>query len=178
MLKILFFSVFFCTLANGQETLKEHFNYQTRGPIGIDFSTGLFNKFRFRVEYRINQNTSILGSFAAYYGLNPGRQLFLEGRKYFNQKQKSELYVYGKVGHGISTTYNGQYGLIGLGFGQRIYPFKKQSFYLQFNQGVKYCQTISGNVDIEPGSGFSGLFYLIGPGSMIDLNISIGWLLR
>jgi len=166
--------LFFTTVIYAQEISSNAYNYQSKSPFSLDFSTGIFNKFRFRVEYRFRNNFSLSYSHANYYAANPGQQYFLEGKRYFNHNPKSELFVYAKIGQGVSTSYNGRYGVFGVGFGQRVYPTKKQSFFFQFNQGIKMCPTFSGDIE-APSGGFRGLFYLVGPGSIVDLNINIGW---
>lgn len=147
-----------------------------RSPVSFDVNLGLLNKIRCKIEYRIKNNQAIQLSCSRHYGfVNPGAQTYLEYRQYTKKKERIENYVYGKAGYGKSFTFGGNYAIFGAGFGQKINLGKKQAFFIQFSEGLKFCPTISGDVEGEPGSGFRGLFYILGPGAVIELNISFGY---
>jgi hypothetical protein len=82
-----------------------------------------------------------------------------------------ELFLFVKAGAGESFTNGGTYALLGAGFGEQFH-FGKH-FSLQVSEGLKYCPVLQG--DVEAGSGFGGLFYITGPGAVIDLNVNLGW---
>jgi hypothetical protein len=145
-------------------------------PFGLEVNITPFTKIRLKFEYRLNENNALVLSGATHYGsINPGVQTYLEYRRYFKPKVDSELFVAGKLGAGQSFTFGGNYGLIGASFGQKIYLGQRQSFYFLFSEGFKVCPTLKGDIEAEPNSGFRGLFYAVGPGSFIDVNINFGF---
>lgn len=79
-----------------------------------------------------------------------------------------------KIGMGDSFEVNGYYAFVGAGFGQIIYLDKNRRFSFVCIQGIKVCPIIEGEHDTA-GSGLNGLFFLIGPGAIIDLNFNLGF---
>ena len=62
------------------------------------------------------------------------------------------------------------------GGGEKIYFDKGQRFSLVCIQGLKFCPNIIGDEDPDTASGgLRGLFYVIGPGSLIDLHFNFGF---
>ncbi|MGZ5283644.1 MAG: hypothetical protein ACXWDO_07910 [Bacteroidia bacterium] len=141
----------------------------------INNPIGLISKVRGKFEYRLNQNNSLLLSLCYFYQITPGVQSYIEYRNYFSEKNNVELFGYGKLGAGKTFASGGYYGLAGAGFGQQISVGKSRSFLIQFSQGLKYCPALKGDIEAEPSSGTRGLFYLIGPGAVVDLNLNFGW---
>lgn len=135
---------------------------------------GLSTKLRFSLEKSVSEHYSLLLYYTNFYGLVPGVQSYLELRRY--NPNKKDFFVYTKVGAGNSFKTNTVYGIFGIGVGEKIYFDKKQRFSIVCIQGVKACPNVIGdeNPDTATG-GLGGLFFLIGPGSIIDLNFNLGY---
>ncbi len=141
----------------------------------FQINTGLYIKIRGQVEFNLNPKNSITLSLSKHYGpLNPGAQAYVQYKRFYPKSELFSNLFYGKIGYGKSFTYNGEFGIFGFGTGQKLNLGKKKIVFIQFTEGIKMCPIIRGDVESEVGSGFRGLFYLTGPGSVIDLNINFG----
>ncbi|OYU97516.1 MAG: hypothetical protein CFE21_04275 [Bacteroidetes bacterium B1(2017)] len=139
----------------------------------IGSPTGYFGKIRFKVEKSISPVHTLALTYTNYYGITPGNQAYLEFRKYELKKHQNYAFYYIKSGLGNSTG-GGNYAFVGGGFGRQINFKKAPFFYIQFTQGIKLCKSFNGEVDTAE-NGFKGLFYLIGPGAIVDLNLNVGF---
>jgi hypothetical protein len=176
--KLVFFLITFLVIKNtsAQDSITENLNSNFYYPRSISINIGVFNKIRGKFEYRFNQKNSLALSVSRHYGaINPGAQSFLEYRRFYKENGSEEYFAYAKIGAGKSFTFNGTYALFGLGVGQQVNLGKSNSFFLQISEGLKVCPSIHGDVEAEPGTGFRGLFYVIGPGAFIDINLSFGF---
>ena len=141
----------------------------------IQINLGLINKVRGQFEYNFNAKNSIVFSASKCYGAaNPGNQFYIQYKFYFNESSTTKNFMYLKTGLGKSFSQNGKYALVGLGFGQKLKIGTKNKFYFQFSEGFKYCPILSGDVEAIPGSGLRGLFYIVGPGSFLEINTGFG----
>ena len=140
---------------------------------------GLISKERVKLEYRLNDQNALLLSTAVYWGLCPGVQSYAEYRNYHFVTKKTEMFFYGKVGggngdeHGIDAGDSGpfSYFLSGGGMGYHFNMGKQQSFFMDLAFGLKYCQL----VNVDPNGGNTQLFYITGPGSIVDINLHLGF---
>ncbi len=172
----LIFVLLICDHVIAQKSPVDNQKESKRSPVSIDINTGLYSKLRLKMEYRLNNRDALQFSFSRHYGaVNPGTQIYLEYRYYQLKKKHIEKYFYGKAGYGKAFTLGGNYAIAGAGIGQKVNLSAKEAFFFQFSQGFKICPTISGDIEAGPSSGFRGLFYIIGPGAVIDLNISFGF---
>jgi hypothetical protein len=145
----------------------------------INQPIGLASKVRLSIEKDINKNYSLLLNYTNFYGLVGGEQSYLELRRNYRKPNKSDFFVYSKMGAGNSFQTNTVYGIFGIGVGEKIYFDKGQRFSLVCVQGIKVCPNIIGNEDPDTASGgLRGLFYVIGPGSLIDLHFNFGFRLK
>jgi hypothetical protein len=144
--------------------------------IYINQPIGLASKVRISIEKDVSSNYSLLLNYTNFYGLVGGEQSYLELRRYYYEPKKNDFFVYSKMGAGNSFQTNTVYGIFGLGFGEKFYFDKYQRFSFVCIQGFKFCPNIIGDEDPDtaPG-GLRGLFYVIGPGSLIDLHFNFGY---
>ncbi len=135
---------------------------------------GMINNIRFKGEVRISATKTLAATYARYYLMVPGEQMYLELRKYNKVKQKGKDFFYTKAGKGNSNG-GGNYVLVGYGIGQQFHLKSDPRFVLQITQGLKACIPIDGKeLDTAP-NGFKGLFYLTGPGAIFDFTIFLGY---
>jgi hypothetical protein len=146
----------------------------TRMCIYIVSPLGMLTKQRVKIEFRGPTGNSWLIGLTVYYGINRGGQGYGEFRHYMITHGRQTSFWYTKAGGGISTTYNGIYLLAGGGIGQLWTFGKRKNLLFQLSEGLRACPPVYGDIEAERSSGFRGLFYLVGPGSVIDLNINIG----
>ena len=163
--------------ASAQDFSADSSTFKPKGPITIYINNplGFSSEIRGKVEYRFSQKEAILGSFSKFHGMVPGFQTYLEYRKYFKNGDRTEWLYYGKAGVGKSFPNNGKFDLFGAGIGQNITFGDAKNFSIQFSEGLKYTYVVSGDVEAVNSSGFRGLFYVTGPGAILDLNINLGW---
>jgi len=150
-------------------------------PIGIVYG----GKIRVRVEKRYSENKSVLLSFTSYFTDENyflpwrGNQLSIESRKYRTPygwpPNKFETFYTFKGGIGnINNNYYDEnktlYLFIGLATGQKFYLGESNKFSLDITEGMK-LPVLFPNRNPR----FRELFYLIGPGSFIDLNFNFGY---
>jgi hypothetical protein len=148
----------------------------TNGPLSVDINLGLGTKLRSRIEYRFNRNNSVLFCHTQHYGqLYHGSQFYLAYNRFFNIAEKRENFFYLKAGYGRTYHNIGAYVLIGGGLGERMYLGKKKHFFFQYSAGIKISPVISGEVEINSGTGFRGLYYIVGPGAVPELNLGFGY---
>ena len=84
----------------------------------------------------------------------------------------SPTYTMGKLAMVNPLLSMGNLGFLDSALYKKINLDKKKRIFIQFTEGIKVCPIIKG--DVETGeTGFRGLFYLTGPGAVIDLNINI-----
>ena len=156
---------------------------------GIYFTSplGLLSKGGVKLEYRVNQTNALLLGYTQYWGFFPGYQGNFEYRMYFPaRKSKSENFIYAKGGMGFAdytaqTNYKqvndfgdekkydlapGTYVLAGGGIGRHI---NIDWFFIELNAGLKFAQVIG-----APHVYNERLFYLTGPGSIVDFNFHFG----
>lgn len=154
---------------------------------------GLLSKAGVKAEYRFNPQNSLLAGINGYYGFYPGYQAALEYRHYFHKKpkEKAENFIYGKLGVGrsefsndgpfglwgpyYSTQYNSYYGysetkdllLAGAGVGRH---FNFGAFFMEINGGLK--ATLMDPIGIDDNY---RMFYITGPGAILDLHFNFGF---
>lgn len=138
----------------------------------------LFQKAGVKLEYRTTK-LGLLISGKQYYGnwpRYPGTQLALEARLYKTPQGRKEDFVYGKIIGGHQQAVNasgdgflrrqqvdaGDYYGAGIGVGRRI---NFNHFFFEMNGGLKY---IYSDVNQE------NVFYITGPGSILDVHFCIG----
>ncbi len=140
---------------------------------------GLASKERVKLEYRINNNNSVLFAGTAYWGLCPGAQGYAEYRNYHFTTRRTEMFFYGKAGigngneHGIDAGSTGPftYILAGGGMGYHFNIGESKVFFMDLSLGLKGCQRII----TDPNGGSIQLFYISGPGSIVDINFHFGF---
>jgi hypothetical protein len=140
----------------------------------------LLSKAGVRLQYRLNQEHSVLVSYRWYWGIFPGYQGSVAYQHYFRSWERSEAFFYGKVGVG-SATYNakpyfarydapfndpGSYGFVGAGAGKR-YNFGP--FFIEANVGLKFAGLLEKRQNYN-----ENLFYTLGPASLIDCGLHFG----
>lgn len=158
----------------------------TNHKISISNPLGAMAKVRLRYELHKYDKSLLLAGSVNYFALsssgldstqhktNVGWQVYLEGRKYRENNNKSFLYA--KAGLGRSTlydfamNYNGyySYNLLGAGFGytERISP----RFFYEYNFGAKWCYgdpTFNANYRTSASE-------ILGVMSVVDANVHIG----
>lgn len=166
-------SVTCCTQASAQYT-------PPRMSIHLTNPLSLLSKAGVKLQYRLNDNHSVLVGYRSYYGFFTGYQGALEYHHYYRTWERSESFFYGKFGVGEAAytpkayytgwdaTYNdpGGYGFLGAGMGKR-YNFGP--FFIEANVGLKYTQLLDKRTNIN-----NNLFYTMGPGSLIDCGLHFG----
>lgn len=151
-----------------------------RFSIHVTNPLSLGNKFGGKLQYRLNQENSVLLSYRTYYGFFPGYQGAAEYHRYYRTHDRWESFFYGKVGigdagytpknyySGWNEAFNepGSYLFIGGGLGRRL---NLGAFFISFNAGLKYCQTLEEVTNIN-----ENLFYTLGPASLLDCGVTLG----
>ncbi|MCF8428563.1 MAG: hypothetical protein K9G64_00415 [Bacteroidia bacterium] len=140
----------------------------------INSPIGLLSKMRIKAEMRFDNNLSIMGSFSSYHNMWAGNQSYLEMRRYKTKRFAKHTYHFARIGSG--QTIGGNYFLAAFGWGTQRYFGKDKRFFIDYSRGFKVCPKIYGE-DLEKGigNGFKGLFYILGPGAIYDLNLNIGY---
>jgi len=151
-----------------------------RVSIHLSNPLSLLSKAGFKLQYRLNENHSVLVGYQWYWGFFPGTQGVIEYHHYYRTWERSEAFFYGRFGVG-SATYNpkpyytgwdapfndpGGYGFLAAGLGKR-YNFGP--LFIEGNVGLKYTQLL------EKKSGINeNLFYTLGPGALVDASVHFG----
>ncbi len=171
ILILLFFLVSsFNTEAQNVE-LKQKKSYRFYINQPLDLAT----KFRATVEQRFNQKYAMLINYTTFYGFYPGQHGYLELRRYSTNPKNSEYFPYVKLGIGNTFTSVGFYGLFGLGVGNIFYLTKSHRYSFDIKYGLKYSPDVIGKHDICTScTGLGGLYYVTGPGAIIDINMNFG----
>lgn len=151
---------------------------------GIYFSNplSLLSKARIKFEYRFTPRDAFQFSLANYHAFCPGYQAALEYRNYhYRPSQKSERFLYGKLGTGYARVEDydtrshssgpGNYNFIGGGMGRHFNLGREGHFFIDVAAGLKLVVASRAVDDIQ--NGF--IFYTTGPGSFFDLNLHLGW---
>jgi len=155
---------------SSDSTFKNQYTLYINQPIG--FAT----KARLTFENRFTEKSSLAINYTIFYGMYPGQHAYLEYRRYFTYSEGMELAVYLKVGGGHSFHTAGSYGFGGIGIGEKIYLNSNKRLSLYCFQGIKPPLTFKINKDLENSNGgLDGLFYLSGPGSLIDIKFNLGY---
>lgn len=164
---ILIANVIFAQVISPSKLEEPGFAIYLNGP------TGFISKIRVKAEMRMANKTSIIGSYSDYH-LWVGNQSYLEFRKYKSKALGVQSYHYGKLGRGQSN--DGRYILAGFGWGTQRLIGKEKRFFIDYSRGFKLCPRInSGDLERDMDGGFRGLFYLLGPGAIYDVNLNIGY---
>lgn len=151
------------------DTLNSNYNFAVHAtsPLGLRSKAGL------KLELR-SRNTSVLMGVTAFYGLFPGRQFSIEGRRYleWERGKRGQLYLYAK-GIGGRSKVDSENSWVdsdlyggGLGFGQHI---NLRHFFLDLNGGFKIIK-----VAHTPDLTFFQ-FYVAGPGAVVDMHFNFGF---
>lgn len=141
--------------------------------IYLNGPTGFISKIRIKAEMRMANKTSIIGSYSDYH-LWVGNQSYLEFRKYKSKAMGVQSYHYGKLGRGQSN--DGRYILAGFGWGTQRLIGREKRFFIDYSRGFKLCPRVNGgDLERDMDGGFRGLFYLLGPGAIYDVNLNIGY---
>ena len=140
----------------------------------INSPIGLISKMRIKAEVRFDNNLSIMGSFSSYHNMWAGNQSYLEMRRYKIKPLAKQTYQFARIGSG--QTIGGNYFLAAFGWGTQRFFGKDKRFFIDYSRGFKICPKIYGE-DLEEGigNGFKGLFYILGPAAIYDLNLNIGY---
>ena len=150
----------------------------------------LWSGLRLKYERPINDKITYGGILTGYYGSYPGIQLAPIGRFYFKAKAPEGFYAQAKiVGGYFQANYTSKYGDKkqsftnfggGIALGYQLLWGKDNKWTIDINLGVK----VVGNVPQPPdnddtfgiGNAFSNAgWYTLGPGSIVDGLISIGY---
>lgn len=148
--------------------------------IHVSNPLSLMSKAGVKLQYRLNENHSVVAGYRTYYGFFPGYQSSVEYHHYYRTWERSEAFFYGKFLYGNSVyspkpyytgwdaTYidPGAYGALGAGLGKR-YNFGP--FFIEANVGLKYTQILEKKSGIN-----TNLFYTLGPGSLVDCGLQLG----
>lgn len=169
----------------GANTIGEtpRFSLHLTSPLALTTKGGL------KLESIMSSGWAVLGCYTHYWGLYPGDQFAVEGRKYFvNEKDNcTNLFLYGKVLGGnadVNESYapfweqqqpknikiGGSYMGAGAGGGCRM---NYGMFFFEFSFGLKAVggdgpSSMDGLLDRE-------IFYLSGPGAVVDLHLNLGF---
>jgi hypothetical protein len=141
---------------------------------------GIASKFRIKAEYRLDVQNAFLVSYTKYWGNFPGYGAGAEYRSYWQTLTDHENYVYVKGGLG-NVRYRpfsvikdesfyyppGNYFYGGAGIGRH---WNFNHFFIDCNLGAKFT-----GVTASEGNYNEVLFYLTGPGSVLDLNFHLGY---
>ena len=135
--------------------------------------SGLISKLRIKAELRFDNNLSIMGAYSDYH-MWAGNQSYIEMRRYKIKPFSTQKYLFARIGSG--QTIGGNYFLAAFGWGTQRFFGKDKRFFIDYSRGFKICPKIYGE-DLEEGigNGFKGLFYILGPGAIYDLNLNIGY---
>ena len=175
-------SVLSGSLARAQY-LDPHFAVYLSNPLGVLSKAGV------KFEYRLNLQNALLLGYDQYWGFFPGYQAAFEYRMYFTDRSRtssSENFIYGKAGMGFAdyTENNDHPQLSILGDGRNNYDapgtyvfggggvgrhFNFGRFFMDINAGLKFAEVTS-----PPAVYNEHLFYLTGPGSLVDINFHFG----
>lgn len=175
-IKVLVLIAFFGTCA----AFSQDRNIVTFSPLG------LVNKVKFKYEHSFNNNISVGGFAAMYYGLYPGVQIAPFGRYYFGEEGPEGVYLQAKLLAGFhqyeyvdETTGNNakkpfsSYGG-GLGIGYQRLTGKNKNIAIDVAIGFKLMTPpIQSNNQIYTDVN-SGVYLLTGPGSLYDGLLSVG----
>ena len=135
--------------------------------------SGLISKLRIKAELRFDNNLSIMGAYSDYH-MWAGNQSYIEMRRYKIKPFSTQKYLFARVGRG--QTFQGEYVLAAFGWGTQRYFGKDKRFFIDYSKGFKLCpQTNTGLLETEMDGGLEGLFYILGPGAIFDLNLNIGY---
>lgn len=144
---------------------KEHY-------FSVNCFPGWLNRARIRFETKYPNRNALNHAFTFFYGkMNLGPVYHFEYRRY---NKESSLFFYSKIGAGatFSKYQNVTFAVGGIGFGQRNSAVNKR-FFIEFTQGIQVPYLIKGKIDFE----VPPFFYLTGPGSIINLNINLVWII-
>lgn len=185
-IKLLFIVILF-SICRNDVYAQDVISKQTTQPFSIYFNNpiSMTNKIRVKFEARIDQHSAFLVGMSNYYGIWRGYNTSIEFKHYSDKKNDNyEKIRYLKGGWGVTladefssnpNVTRGTYMYMGGGFGQHYTLGKKKSFFIEFTEGAKFTKARSGDIDVEPSTGLSGLFYILGPGAIFDFNINMGW---
>jgi hypothetical protein len=151
-----------------------------RVSIHLSNPLSLLSKAGVGLEYRLNMTHSVLLGYRWYWGFFPGYQGSVEYHRYYRSFERSEAFVYARVGiggatyapkpyfSGWETPYNdpGGYLFAGAGAGKR-YNFGP--FFIQGKVGLKYGGLLEKKTNIN-----DNLFYTTGPASLVDCSLQFG----
>ncbi len=151
-----------------------------RVSIHLSNPLSLLSKAGVGLEYRLNMTHSVLFGYQSYWGFFPGAQGSVEYHRYYRSFDRSEAFVYARVGIGSATyapkpyysgwdaPYNdpGGYLFAGAGAGKR-YNFGP--FFMEGRVGLKYAGLLEKITNIN-----ENLFYTLGPGSLVDCSFHFG----
>jgi hypothetical protein len=174
MKKIILLTLMALCMSNvkSQDTIvpnRDGLTITTQQPIGFLFRN------RYGVDYRVNNKGYGL-TYSFYDRYDETYQLHFNMRLYGKSKiykpSRGEVYTQFKVGTGGKG--NKRYDFVGIGRGSRIYLDKKNHFIFETMWGFKVPFTY-GNTSYFQSQGLKGLFFVIGPGSIIDLNFNLGY---
>jgi len=136
---------------------------------------GLIYRERIKLEHRYNDNNSVSLAGAIYWYESKAEQFHIEYRHYKkNYFSDREFFYYVKVGGGnqepgldqkIDQAFN--YSLLGAGIGWQFNLGER--FFIDLSLGAKGFQTDRKSYTVMP------VFSTVGPGSIIDLNVHIGF---
>jgi hypothetical protein len=169
-------------LQAGVANAQEESNIGTVPKFSVHMSSplGLASKVRVKLEYISADGFAGLAGYTRYWGLYPGNQVMLEGRKYFDAKRRANFFIYTKVEMGDAHGKEyfelfvsndefrslGNYWGVGAGAGWRL---SYEKFFMEFSgglQGVTFNSPQSRN--------YTEVFFITGPGAVMDLHFSIG----
>ncbi len=139
----------------------------------INQPSGFLSKIRIKFENRFTTDNSILFTYTNYYEMYTGNQYYVEFRQY-KEKDSRENFNQIKLGIGESEKFSSVFVFLGGAVGQKFYISKSKKIALDITEGLKLPLIIKGNPD-NAGSGLGGLFYLVGPGSIIDINFNFSY---
>ena len=142
---------------------------------------GLLSKERLLLEVRFAPSHAVMLGHSFYYGYCPGWQSMGVYRYYAKKSGQTELFYYAKVGYGngrenaISLkrddTAPFDYALAGGGIGFQVSMGKNQRWLFDLSGGLKafgLFNTTTRRDDFD-------LFYITGPGSIVDINAHFGF---
>jgi hypothetical protein len=137
------------------------------------------------LEFRKGQSSTLFG-YTDYLGVYAGKQASIQWYRYLYSRSRREFFIYFKGVAGVASfdskklamapigdvskifiPENGYAGA-GAGFGKR---YHYRVLYLAWNFGIKYCAL--NPMPVEEKNMYR-LFYVTGPGSMIEFNIKGG----
>ena len=177
MKSIILTIIFFILIINisAQETKSQHKILKDRNvySLYINQPIGFSSKIRIKFEKRFITDNSILLTYTNHYGINPGNQFYIELRTYNNEYVK-ENFKQIKLGIGESESFSNVYVFLGAAIGQKFYLSKLKKVALDITEGLKLPLILKGDPDTATG-GLGGLFFLTGPGSILDINFNFSY---